>query len=205
MWYIDRVVPIAEESLPSPGLGSGTTAKTPLAWMPGEEFCAVDDGTRRWSVLHVKPRQEKSVASVLMEVGIPYYLPLVNKTRYYGHRKRVVNTPLFPSYVFVRGTVEETYFAISTHRVAKVIPVGDQNELERDIERIRSVLQLGGELEPYPYLKVGTPVRVTGGPFQGVEGLIEEHRSWNRLILVVHTLGRAASLEIDASLLERVD
>jgi hypothetical protein len=39
----------------------------------------------------------------------------------------------------------------------------------------------------------------------GIEGLVEERRPWDRLILQVHTLGRAASLEIDGSLLERVD
>src|SRR6185369_4307656 len=146
---------------------------------------------RRWSVLHVKARQEKAVAAVLAKVGIPHFLPLVSRVRFYGHRRRVVEATVFPSYVFVRGTPEEAFFANSTRRVARVIAVADQERMERDIRQIQSVLELGGELDACPFLKQGMPVRVVAGPFKGVEGLVEERRGWDRLILQVHTLGRA--------------
>jgi transcription antitermination factor NusG len=48
-------------------------------------------------------------------------------------------------------------------------------------------------------------VRVTAGPFKGIEGLVEERRSPDRLILQIHTLGRATALEIDPSILEPLD
>jgi len=181
-----------------------------VTWSPepcviGARVAAVGSGARRWSVLHVKSRQEKAVAAVLAEVEIPFFLPLVTRVRFYGHRRRVVESPLFPSYVFVRGTPEEAFFAVATRRVARVIPVGDQERMDSEVRHIREVLMGGGALELSPFLNRGTPVRVTAGPFKGVEGLVEERRPWDRLILQVHTLGRAASLEIDASLLERVD
>ncbi len=160
---------------------------------------------RRWNVLHVKSRQEKAVAEILGEVGVPIFLPLTRKVRFYGHRRRVVDSVLFPSYVFVRCTVDETYLAISTRRVARVIAVPDQIGFEREVEHIRNVYHMGGALETSPFLVNGTRVRVVSGPFKGIEGLVEAARNWDRINLQIQTLGRAASLEVDASILERVE
>jgi len=186
------------------------TAQTGLASSPEtrnvrEIVASHNDSDRRWSVLHVKARQEKVVADVLEEVGVPHFVPLTKQVRFYGHRRRTTYAVLFPSYVFIRGTVEETHLAISTKRVARVIPVFDQEQIDRDIRYIRDVLHMEGSLEACPYLQNGTRVRVVSGPFKGVEGLVEERLKCDRLTLQVQTLGRAASLEIDASLLERVD
>jgi transcription antitermination factor NusG len=46
---------------------------------------------------------------------------------------------------------------------------------------------------------------VKAGPFRDIEGLVEAWQNSNRLVLQVQALGRATSLEIDASLLEPVD
>ena len=46
---------------------------------------------------------------------------------------------------------------------------------------------------------------MTAGPFKGIEGVIEDRRSRDRLILQIYTLGRATALEIDPSLLEPLD
>ncbi|MCH7572843.1 MAG: UpxY family transcription antiterminator [Planctomycetes bacterium] len=158
-----------------------------------------------WHVLHTRSRQEKSLARVLHAAGIEYYLPVVDRVRFYGHRKRTVTVPLFSNYLFVNGSLEVAYFATSTHRVANVIPVLDQEGFASDLEQIRRALSGGADLSPYRYLEIGLRVRVTSGPFRDIEGLIENHHRPDRLILQIDTLGRAASLEIDASLLELVD
>ncbi|MCZ6836570.1 MAG: hypothetical protein O7G85_12410 [Planctomycetota bacterium] len=161
--------------------------------------------TLPWHVLHTKSRQEKALARMLDAADIHYELPLVKLVRMYGHRKRVVMEPLFSNYLFVQGSTEVTYFAMSSKRVANVIPVPDQDSFIRDLEQIRKALGNGAELNPYRFLTVGRRVRVTAGPFKDVEGLIEDKPKPDRLILQVEALSRAASLEIDASLLEPVD
>lgn len=162
-------------------------------------------GESLWHVLHTRSRQEKSLARTLHAAGIEYYLPVVNRVRFYGHRKRTVTVPLFSNYLFVNGPLEVAYFATSTQRVANVIPVLDQKGFVSDLEQIRRALSGGADLSPYRYLEIGLRVRVTSGPFRDIEGLIENHHQPDRLILQIDTLGRAASLEIDASLLELVD
>lgn len=158
-----------------------------------------------WHVLHTRSRQEKALARALDAANICYELPLAKRIRFHGHRKRIVTEPLFSSYLFVRGPKEVTYFAVSTKRVANVIPVHDQAAFEHDLEQIRLALSGGAELTPYDYLAVGRRVRVTAGPFKDVEGLIEDKPKPDRLILQIDVLGRAASLEIDAGLLEPME
>jgi transcription antitermination factor NusG len=126
----------------------------------------------------------------------------VRGVRYYGHRRRVSQRPLFPSYVFLWGSLEETYFAVSTKRVTQVLTVVDQDRLDRELYSIRLALVGDATLDPYPFLAVGKRARVTAGPLRGVEGLIQSRPSETRLVLCVYTLGQAVSTEIDPALLE---
>ena len=158
-----------------------------------------------WQVLHTRARQEKAVARALLAAGIEHYLPLIRRTSYRGRRKGVVEEPLFACYLFLYGPLESAYFAVSTKRVANVIRVADQRCFVDELEQIHRSLDKGADLSPYRYLKVGRRVRVTAGPFRGIEGLIEDRARADRLVLQIAALGRATSLEIDADLLEAVE
>lgn len=172
---------------------------------PSRLFAGAPAGLNRWFVVHTQSRQEKALSETLDARGVKSFLPLVRAVRYYGHRRRVTERPLFPSYVFLWGTLEETYLAVSTQRVARVLPVSDQDRIDRELYSIRLALQGEATLDPYPFLAVGRRARVVSGPLQGVEGLILARPAETRLILCVQTLGQAVSTEIDPSLLEPID
>jgi transcription antitermination factor NusG len=162
-------------------------------------------GESRWHVLHTKARQEKAIARALHAADIEHYLPLVSRVRYRARRKRLVEEPLFASYLFLHGPIEAAYFAVATKRVANIIRVTDQDRFVNELEQIRRALHHGAALRPDRYLKVGRRVRVTAGPFRDIEGRIESRARTDRLVLQIAALGRATSLEIDADLLEPVD
>lgn len=159
----------------------------------------------QWRVLQTRARQEKAIARTFEAAGIEHYLPLMNRVSYRGSRRSIVAEPLFSSYLFVFGTLETAYFAVSTKRVANVIHVSNQCEFRNELIHLRSALDGGAELYPFRYLTAGRRARVRSGPFRDVEGLIETDPDRGRLILQVAALGRATSLEIDASLLEPLD
>jgi transcription antitermination factor NusG len=158
-----------------------------------------------WHVAHTKPRQEKLLAEALAGCGLACFLPLVRQVRFYGHRRRVVDLPLFPSYVFFHGDRGGMSSAVRTGRVVQVLAVPDQAGLEHELTQIDRALAGQGVLDPYPYLAVGRRVVVRAGPFMGLEGIVDERRSPGRLVLNVTLLGRSTSLEIDGSLLDRAD
>jgi transcription antitermination factor NusG len=159
----------------------------------------------RWHVLHTKSRQEKALAEQLGSAGIDCFLPLSREVRYYGRRKFAVELPLFPGYVFLRGTVEHWYFAERSGRVARVIPVTDQAGLDRDLASLRLALDRGAPLTAADWFGAGVRVEVSAGPFKGVVGTVDSFLKDDRLALQVNMLGRAAQLEIDRSLLRRLD
>ena len=161
--------------------------------------------TPLWHVLHTRARQEKALARALLAAGIEHYLPLVNRVSFRGRQKCIIQEPLFASYLFLHGSVEATYFAIATKRVANAICVTNQQRFVQELKQIRLALENRAELSPSRYLEVGRRVRVISGPFSGIEGLIEDRSKIDRLVLQIAALGRATSLEIDADLLEPVD
>ena len=164
-------------------------------------FPSADFGA--WHVLHTKSRQEKVVAADLAAMGIGFYLPLVRRVRYYGRRKTKVAMPLFPGYVFLRGSLEQVYTADRTRRIANIIPVNAQEQLDWELRNLHLALSKDAELTPFPFLQKGVRVEVRSGPFRGLQGIIEG-RAGNRLILQVDMLGRAVSLEIDGALLDPI-
>jgi transcriptional antiterminator RfaH len=169
------------------------------------QIAPADSSVRVWFALHTLPRQEKALAQALEGRGIEHYLPLRSETRTYAHRRRVSMIPLFSSYVFLRGTRESTFAAVSTKRVARVLDIPDQPSFLREIEQIRLALAGGATLDPYPHLVLGRKARVRSGPLQGVEGILQARPKDCRLILQVQALGQAVAVEIDAHLLEPTD
>ena len=158
----------------------------------------------RWYVLHTKARQEKALAGTLHAMSVPYFLPVMRSQRFHGRQVRMTVAPLFPNYLFVRGDMDQVYAADRTKRVACIIPVNDQAKLDGELRQLYRAIACKAPLDPHPFLKKGIRVEVTRGPFQGMQGLIEDRTRDHRLILQVDVLGQATSLEIDGSLLEPV-
>lgn len=65
----------------------------------------MSDSKKKWYALYTKPRWEKKVSKALEQKGIEAYCPLNRVKRKWSDRMKIVEEPLFKSYVFVR--VEE--------------------------------------------------------------------------------------------------
>ena len=50
----------------------------------------------------LRSRQEKSVARLLLDGGMPFYLPQIKQTEKRSGRTFVSHLPLFPGYIFLR-------------------------------------------------------------------------------------------------------
>src|SRR4051812_35275017 len=158
-----------------------------------------------WHVLYVKSRQEKALAEELAAMGIDHYLPLERQLRFHRNRKTHVELPLFPGYLFLHGTIDEVYSADRTKRVARLIRVSDQLQIERDLNNLKLALTNGTPLRAHAYLSRGTRVEVRTGPLQGLQGIVEDSSRLDRVILQVEMLARAVSLEIDGAMVSPID
>ncbi len=62
---------------------------------------------RHWLAVYTKPRWEKKINQVFTEAGLESYCPLNKVHRKWSDRIKLVEEPLFKSYVFVQVTPDE--------------------------------------------------------------------------------------------------
>jgi transcription antitermination factor NusG len=159
----------------------------------------------RWWVGQTKSRFEKAFARDLLSQGIGYFLPLVERARVFGGKKRRVLLPLFPGYVFFCGEEQSRLAAMRTNRLCKTIEVADQEGLVSECAAIERALASGANLDPCAGLAAGRRCRVIAGPFRGVEGTVIRRNGRTQIVLEISALGVGASLEIEADFLEPIE
>jgi transcription antitermination factor NusG len=165
----------------------------------------------RWYACYTRARHEKRVHSALHQSGIETYLPLVPLKRRSKGRQSVVLWPLFPSYVFSRFTLSQYHAILSVSGVATVVrsngvpaPI-HEGELDNVRRFAVALARAGVEPREHRMFKAGDRVRVTSGPFSGVEGMVREARGRRCIFVTLAALGRSFAVDIGASMLAPVE
>ncbi len=182
-------------------------AAEPLCF-PENLFADVDlrsDPERAWWVLHVRPRQEKSLARQLWDQSVPYFLPQMPRRSVI--RGKVVESyvPLFTSYVFLWGTPDERVQALATRRVVHSLPVPDPVRLDQELTQIHTVLLSGFPVSPVSKLVPGAEVEIGKGPLAGLRGKILREGASNRFVVQVDFIQQGAAVELDQGYLTLLD
>ena len=171
---------------------------------PGE---AVGQACERWYACHTRARREKRVARFLLDRDIGAYLPTVPLTRTWADRRKVVEFPLFPGYVFARFGLLELHRVLTVPGVATVVRMGGRPaaipaaEID-NVRRVAAGLALTRTVpEPQP-LRDGEAVCVIDGPFRGVSGVVSEMRGRRRVLVGLHAIGLGISIDVDMRLLQ---
>src|ERR1043166_9192072 len=146
-----------------------------------------DSSAGRCLVVWTESRAEKKMASRLAAQGFDQWLPTVVQRRRRSDRWRDVVTPLFPGYLFARGSAEEVYKVLRTPGVMTIVKDGGKAAMLSDafIASLRTVLaspQVEAEpvVEPVSY-EPGDEIIVREGPLSGLRGVIQEVRNGRRL------------------------
>jgi transcription antitermination factor NusG len=160
-----------------------------------------------WYALHVRTRGEVKLQQALSSKGYETFLPTYLESRRYSDRLKKVNAPLFPGYLFCRMDVSNRLPLVVTpglHSIVGTLGVPQVIE-EEEILAIQRVMGAGIPAVPWPYLKAGDRVVVQYGSLKGVEGLLVRGADSDNLVLSIHLLQRAISLEIDRAWVKPLD
>ncbi len=168
------------------------------------EGLAAQPPDRRWWALYTRVHQEKAIARHLRGLGVPYYLPLVEKANVWRGRRFVSRVPVFAGYVFLFGNQEERVASLTTNRVSRVLAVDDLGQLTEDLRQLERLIASGAPLTIERRLSPGDRVRVRSGLLAGLEGTVLKRHGWTRLLVAVNLLQQGASVDIDDCLLEPV-
>ena len=161
----------------------------------------------KWYAVHTRSKHEKQVDLFLGERGVETFLPLVHTLSRRRDRKKYVDIPLFPGYLFVFAEKERLYDVKYTRGVTRIIgtdlgvptPIPDKQILD-----IKSVMETEVQLDPFPYLKKGRMVRVKSGPLKGMEGILVERKGHYKLVIRIDLLQKGAAAEVYISDIEPI-
>lgn len=164
----------------------------------------------RWYACYTRARHEKQVFDLLSKRGVESYLPLIPQLRQWKDRKKMVEWPVFPSYVFSRFTLRDVHQILTTPGVSTIVrsngyptPIAD-----RELENVRlftEALKESGTLpELRPLITKGQWVRVQEGPFQGVEGIVLEQRGRKRVLVGLRATGHGLEIDVDTRVLRLI-
>ena len=107
-----------------------------------------------WYAIHTRSNCEKRISSLLAETGIESYLPAFQEIRQWRDRKKVLDVPIFPGYVFARfADSGASRVAVSrTEGVVRILGTADRIEVvpDEEIEGLRLVLNSSGRCMAHP-------------------------------------------------------
>ena len=156
------------------------------------------NGNARWYALRTKSRHEKLVRDRLESHGIEPLLPTITKLSQWKDRRKEVVVPLFSGYCFARFNWPDHLAVQKTSGVVEIVGGGDHPEPipDQEIEAIRQLMASTLRYDASPYLREGMMVEVTKGPLKGVRGLLVRKGKRHRLVIAVHLIQQAASVEM---------
>jgi transcription antitermination factor NusG len=134
-------------------------------------------GIRKWLAVYTRPRWEKKVNQLLAEKGVESYCPLNKVRRKWSDRVKVVEEPLFKSYVFVKVNEEDRSDVRMTSGVINFVYWQGKPAVikEKEITAIKRFLDEYENVEVQPLeVKVNQRVKITTGPLMDHEGQVLE-------------------------------
>lgn len=154
-----------------------------------------------WFALQVRSRWEAPTSELLRGKGYDTLLPTYTSRRKWSDRVKVVESPLFPGYVFCRFDVHDRLPVLITPGVISVVGRGKSPVAvdEAEIQSIRAAIDSGVNLEPWPYMEIGERVRIKQDVLEGMEGILTSFKGSHRVIISVTLLRRSVALEIERS------
>ncbi len=174
-----------------------------------------------WYVLRAD--RERRAHDDLLRRGIETWLPECRVVVSRRRKRTVIDGPLFPGYLFVRGVLTDDWLAavLAVRDVESILRANGHplaaNEPQMDMLR-RLVRESGGRVliecgrvkrgynTPIdePVFKPGQQLRVVDGPFTSFLGLCKEQAGKARLKLMLDIFGRDAEVELDEASVELV-
>lgn len=157
--------------------------------------------TKKWFAVYTKPRWEKKVHRLLQEQGLESYCPLNKVHRKWSDRIKMVEEPLFKSYVFVHiGESEKTEVRTINGVVNFVYWLGKPAIIkDKEIDTIKRFLDEYENVEVRPMdIKPGEKVVVQRGILMGKKGTIRKVLH-NRVEVIIESIGFTLTAYIEKS------
>lgn len=168
--------------------------------------CGFEQPEIPWYAAYTCPRHEKYVAQQLVQRHIGAFLPLYSSVRRWKDRRKRLELPLFPSYVFVQMTEGNRIDILRLPGVVQFVCFQGKPAAiaPAEIEALRRGATGSVVVQPHPYLKEGRKIRIVSGPMIGTEGIFVRRKHQTRLVISISLIQRSVAMEISEAEVEAV-
>ena len=161
-----------------------------------------------WYALQTRYQCEKRVELALRDEGFDTFSPVRLELRRWSDRTKLIESPLFPGYTFVRME-SDSKLLIKVLRIpgmVRFVTIGrDLIAVPNDeIEVVRALTQSDAACEPAPFPVLGERVRIRGGCLEGVEGVLTGHIDQREIVISVGVIQRSLKVPLGSYQVERL-
>lgn len=154
----------------------------------------LDSKNMNWYVLYTKARAEKQVKERIDLLGVECWLPLHRTPRVWSDRVKMVDVPLFSSYVFVRCTDPVLRNLLRVYGVSRIVFYNGRPAIvrQKEVDAVNAFLEQAAE---HP-LCLGDEVEILCGSMRHVSGKIKKIKK-SHIILYLEQLGATVCVKLD--------
>jgi transcriptional antiterminator RfaH len=152
-----------------------------------------------WYAVQSKARQEQRAELNLQHQGFECYSPKYIRQQIKGGKKRVSEEYLFPGYLFVNLSREESWVPLRhTRGVTRIVSFGDK-PLVVDGEVIVQLKTRSDAQVADSEIAVGERVLISDGPLAGLEAIFMSMDGEERVVLLMSLLHRQQQIVVPRS------
>ena len=163
---------------------------------------------KHWFALYTKPRHEFKAQTQIESENISCYLPTVTKLKQWSDRKKKVTEPLFRGYIFIEATEKERLVAVEFKSIVKTIFFDGKPSIIPDyqINNLKNLLSSANKVQVFHEIIEGDIIKITDGPFEGVEGIVYNVSKDDAMLAVtIDLLRRSVAVKISAADVRKKD
>jgi len=185
-------------------MGNLNTSVTTTAPQAGE-FAALHSQNfflePHWYAAYTCANHERRVVGELSVRAVEHFLPLYRSVRRWKDRRVLLDLPLFPGYVFVRLALRDRLRVLQIPSVVRLVGFNGLPAAlpDGEMETMRTGFGEGARAEPHPFLTAGRRVRLTAGPFAGLEGILKRKKGNLRVVVSLELIQRSVVVDVDAA------
>lgn len=135
------------------------------------------ENKKKWFALYTKPRWEKKIKGVLERKGVECWCPLKKIEKQWSDRKKIIEEPLFTSYIFVHIDETERSAVLMTDGILNFVYYVGKPAVIRDeeidiIKKFLSEKQAAVSVQSLQSLDENTRIKVNHGVFMDTTGTV---------------------------------
>lgn len=127
----------------------------------------------------------------MLEAGYEVYCPLIRTVHQWSDRKKKVQIPMFPSYIFIYIDEKNRQMPLRDPGIMKYVYYAGHPAIIRDIEikAIKEIENAGSDIKVQGSgFEKGQFVEIPNGPFKGMTGVVDKFDA-RKVLVYVEQLG----------------